>query len=204
MAFLDNLAWRHAVKLFDETREVKEEDLQKILEAVHFAPSSLGQQPYHITIVKDKTVKEKLYNASMGHQKQIITAPVVLVFSARTDLLGRREGYYEMMKEVSPDYAKRMKTYILLNWFQQLFSFKIKSWSWANTGIALGFALAAAAELQVDSCPMEGFFKGKTRRILNLPHYCKPVFLMPLGYRAPDTHVYPKVRFPKADLFDYK
>ena len=63
----------------------------------------------------------------MGYQKQIITAPVILVSSARTDLLSRRGGYYEMMKEVSSDYAKRIKLYLLLNWFRQLFPFKIKS-----------------------------------------------------------------------------
>ncbi|MCX6307958.1 MAG: nitroreductase family protein, partial [Bacteroidia bacterium] len=50
--------------------------------------------------------------------------------------------------------------------------------------IGLGFALAQAAELKVDSTPMEGFDNAKLDELLDLESKgLKSVVLMPLGYR---------------------
>lgn len=201
MAFLDNLDWRYATKKFDETRPIPSEDLEKILEAIRLSPSSYGQQPYHITVVTDKKIKEKLTKAALN-QQQVLTASHVLVFSARTDLLRRKETFIGMMQDINPEYAKLLGKLLLVNWFQKAFS--KKAWAEKQTGIALGFALAAAAELKIDSCPMEGFSGFLVKHILQLPHYMKPTVLMPIGYRATDQKIYPKVRFSKEDLFDYK
>ena len=47
-----------------------------------------------------------------------------------------------------------------------------------------GFALAAAAELEVDSTPMEGFAPEKIDEILELREKgLRSVLLLPLGYR---------------------
>lgn len=46
---------------------------------------------------------------------------------------------------------------------------EILSWTARQTYIAHGFALAACTELQIDSCPMEGFDANAIERILELP-----------------------------------
>ena len=52
--------------------------------------------------------------------------------------------------------------------------------------IALGVALVAAAEQQVDSTPMEGFDPAKVDEILGLKERgLRSVVLLPLGYRDP-------------------
>ena len=52
--------------------------------------------------------------------------------------------------------------------------------------IALGVALVAAAEQEVDSTPMEGFDPAKVDEILGLPERgLRSVVLLPLGYRDP-------------------
>lgn len=54
--------------------------------------------------------------------------------------------------------------------------------------IALGFALTAAAELQVDSTPIEGFDPEKVDEILGLREKgLRSVTLLPLGYRQEDA-----------------
>ena len=52
--------------------------------------------------------------------------------------------------------------------------------------IALGIAMVAAAEQEVDSTPMEGFDPSKVDEILGLRERgLRSVVLMPLGYRDP-------------------
>ena len=60
----------------------------------------------------------------------------------------------------------------------------ILAWSAKQTYIAHGFALAACAELEIDSCAMEGFDPNALDAILGLPATQKSVVMLPIGYRA--------------------
>ena len=80
---------------------------------------------------------------------------------------------------------------------------EIKAWGDAQTYIALGFAMAACAELGIDSCPMEGFVPEEIDKILGLPPHLKSAVLLPIGYRKADPER-PNVRFPEEDLFSFK
>ena len=70
--------------------------------------------------------------------------------------------------------------------------------------IALGFALAAAAELGVDSTPMEGFDPDQVDEILGLKEKgLRAKVILPLGYRQEDADwllPMPKMRKSKAAL----
>jgi nitroreductase len=77
------------------------------------------------------------------------------------------------------------------------------SWSTKQAYIAHGFALAACAEMQIDSCGMEGFDPVAVGTILGLPPTQRAVVMLPIGYRAADETIRPKVRFPAEKLFTY-
>jgi nitroreductase/dihydropteridine reductase len=85
---------------------------------------------------------------------------------------------------------------------------QIQAWAGRQAYIALGFGLAAAAELQIDACPMEGFNPSEFHALLGLPEFIQPVAIMALGYRDPEDENQPtsrpKVRFPKDDLFTFR
>jgi nitroreductase/dihydropteridine reductase len=57
-----------------------------------------------------------------------------------------------------------------------------------------------AAELKIDSCPMEGFLPKEVDKLLKLPKYLKSIVMLPVGYRAQGP-TRPKFRYPKSDLF---
>jgi nitroreductase/dihydropteridine reductase len=78
---------------------------------------------------------------------------------------------------------------------------KAVAWAAKQTYIALGFALAACAELGIDSCPMEGFNPAEVDKILNLPENLKTQAFLAVGYRA-EGPAQPKVRFPESDIFE--
>ncbi len=58
------------------------------------------------------------------------------------------------------------------------------TWAAKQTYIAHGFGLAACAELQIDSCAMEGFDPAAVGEIIGLPADQRALVLLPIGYRA--------------------
>src|SRR5690606_28853793 len=77
-------------------------------------------------------------------------------------------------------------------------------WAAKQTYIALGNLLSAAADLKIDSCPMEGFDADKFAEILNLKQLnLTPSVIAPIGYRSTEdtTQHFDKVRKPEEELF---
>lgn len=199
MSFLDNLSWRFATKEFSD-KPVSEADLNKILEAIHMTPTSRGLQPFHVYVISDRALKESLEPLS-HNQKQITSCQYLLVFCHRTDMLDRATDYINLSSEHSEaEKAERIEK-VHQSLAKKTPDEQAKS-AELQTYIALGFALAAAAELKVDSCPMGGFLRNEYDKVLQLPDHIKSSVLLPLGYRKADPEK-SKVRFPNSDLFSF-
>jgi len=84
-AFVRALSWRYATKKFDPTKELAAEDIETILGATNLSASSYGLQPYQFLLIQDKSLQEKLIDASYG-QNQVHDASAVLVFVVRTNI----------------------------------------------------------------------------------------------------------------------
>lgn len=200
MGFLDHLDWRYATKKFD-SRTLPPEVLDRILGAIHMTPSAYGIQPYRVVIVTDTELKQAL-RPNVNNQQQVTSCSHLLVFCADTNTDRRVESYLAQAKVVGrrditddPDYDYRFKA--------KAFAKKMDSeWAAKQAYIALGFALAACAELQVDSCPMEAFDPQGVATTLGLPDDLKPKVLLAVGYRDPTDTKKTKIRLPKPDLFD--
>jgi len=202
MSFLQNLEWRRAVKKFDG-KKISDAELSKITEAIRLAPSSVGLQPYHVTIVTNPEIRAKLKEKAYG-QSQIDTASHLFVFSARTDLAKRAEDYFALATGGKPDAKETMKAfYGLVSGTAKNHEGDAFAWAARQAYIALGFGLAACAEMKLESCPMEGFDPAGFKSVLNLPENLQPVALLAVGHQAPDAPALPaKVRFPAEDIFD--
>jgi nitroreductase/dihydropteridine reductase len=77
-------------------------------------------------------------------------------------------------------------------------------WAEKQAYIALGVLIAAAAEQDIDSCPMEGFDAAGFDEILGLKEKGLTAAVVAcIGYRAEDDALSkaPKVRRPASDLF---
>ena len=199
--FLDHLDWRFAAKDFDTSQPVPEEKLEKILESIHYSPSSYGLQPYHVYVVKDQETKEKLHK-SAWNQPQVLNGSHILVFCARTDVQSRVDIFTEVATGGNPEIKEKMSGYLdILNDFAtNTTGDKALNWAARQTYIALGFAMAAAAELEVDSCPMEGFVPEEFDKALSLPEHMHSVVVLALGKRTSDPKR-SKFRYGKEDLF---
>ena len=205
---LETRKWRYATKKFDATKKVSNEDLETLVEAMRLSASSYGLQPYHIYIISDQEIREKLKPASWG-QSQITDASHIIVFANSTDFDGNLVDDYldnvsktrNIPQEGLKGYGDFMKSKLL-----DLPS-EIKGiWTARQVYIALGNAMQAAAELKIDTTPMEGFEPEKYNEILGLNEKQQnAVVVLAIGYRSEEdeTQHYAKVRKSAEELFTH-
>ena len=185
MSFLQNLSWRYATKKYDISKKLKQAEFDQILEAIRMAPSSNGFQPYDVIVVNNVGLREKL-KAAAYNQAQVTEASHFLVFAAWDNITEHNLGkVFDVLAEVrgqSEELTARRKSSIA--------GFAAKSaeanfqFAAQQAFIGLGFALAAAAELKIDSSPMGGFDPAKFDEILGLKaRGLRSVVIMGLGHR---------------------
>lgn len=205
MSFLQNLNWRYATKKYDASKKLKQAELDQILEAIRMAPSSNGFQPYDVIVVNNAELREKL-KAAAYNQAQVTEASHFLVFAAWDNITEKNLGkVFDVMAEVRGNneaLVERRKSSIAG------FAAKTAETNFHHAAqqafIGLGFALAAAAELKIDSSPMGGFDPAKFDEILGLKaRGLRSVVVMGLGHRdaGGDWLVnLKKVRRPKSEM----
>lgn len=204
MSFTENLTWRYATKSFDPNKKVSEADFNTIIEAIRMAPSSRGLQPYHLVVVESPEIKIKL--SEFGNPSQVTTCDKLLVFCARTDLQTRLDSYIKDLAESQHKQVEELSDFAtaIRNGFEGKDAVANAASSSNQAYLALGFALAACAELQIDSCPMGGFKSDKYSEILGLPETVKPVVIMAVGYRDEEDKPRPKTRVSREELVTIK
>lgn len=201
-SFLANLDWRFATKQFDTEKKVSETDMATIRHAIRMAPASSGLQAYAIYEIVDPAMRSKLREASYG-QSQVTDASHFFVFCGRSDLTERIEVMMNSM--TNHDAAARAELSALEGMIKGTIAQyptpeQALAWSARQAYIALGFGLAACAEMGIDSCPMEGFNPAAAAEILGLPAHIRPMAYLAVGYRAAEP-AHPKFRVPESELF---
>lgn len=192
MSFLSNLEWRRAEKSFALSGPENNDNVKTVMNAMIQAPSSFGIQPYHIVAVSNSDMKSKLLEASYG-QKQVSECHTLFILCARTDVPARVEQYLKDA-QIPESYHDFMRN-----------SLKDKdvNWSSRQAYIALGFGLAACAELKLASCPMEGFDSTKVKEILELSEILQPCVYLAVGKKSETDTIFPRFRFNEKDMVTF-
>ena len=186
MALLENLNWRHAVKAYDPTKKVSGQDLDKILEAARLAPTSSGLQPFRVIVVENQDLKEQMVKGALNPEVMRDSSHV-LVFAAWDSYSAEKiDKVYDYHTEVRDLPQGRFNSYT--DQLKQIYGAQTADENFAHTArqtyIALGLAMAQAAELKIDSTPAEGFSTEVVDEILGLRELgLRSVTLLYLGYR---------------------
>lgn len=206
MSLIEDLHWRHAVKAYNPTKKVSEENIDKIVEAARLAPTSSGLQPFKVIVVRDQEIKEKLAQGALNPDCMRDCSHVVIfaawdrytaeridkVYDFTTDERGLPKGRFN-------SYTNKIKDIYLKQPAELNFAHTAR-----QTYIALGLALAQAAELRIDTTPAEGFSNEVVDKVLELDKYgLKSVSLMYVGYADPEKDwlsTMKKVRVPKEEF----
>ena len=181
----DLLNWRYATKKMDPSKVVPQDKVEAIIEAIRMSPTSSGTQPFELLVVTNPDIRSKIAEAA-GRQAQITDGSHLLVFAVWDNYTAER-----IDNVIDLNVAARGDLPMLHAYYDNLKSNYLPreaEVNYAHTArqayIALGIALVAAAEQEVDSTPMEGFDPDAVDKILGLKaRGLRSVVLLPLGYR---------------------
>lgn len=206
MSLIEDLKWRHACKRMNGTK-VPQEKIDRILEAINLAPTSLGLQAFKVLVIENQQLKEQIL-AEACPQQPVKECSHLLVFTTYTQVTEKTlDDFFALIekvrnpgKEWCDHYREKIEGFMAKNYSNT------ESWLASQVYIALGVACTAAANERVDSVPIEGFSKEALNKVLNLHEKgLASVVLLPLGYKdeANDwLNNVPKVRKDNKDLFE--
>ena len=97
------LHWRYATKRMNG-QSVPSEKIAKILEAIQLAPTSMGMQPFHVFVISNQELREKIFEGACK-QPQVKEGSHVIVFCCM-------EKCYRATREWLPQqYCKHQKCF---------------------------------------------------------------------------------------------
>ena len=173
MEFFELINTRQSCRAYDESREVEQEKLEKILEAAQLSPSACNGQPYHFTVCRGAKAKEVAKaTQGMGMNKFASQAPVLIVVSEENYVKSAALG----AKVKNNDYRSM------------------------DIGIAVAHLTCAATELGLSTCILGWLDDDKLRTACNLKHPARLVIT--LGYAA-DEKIRTKKRKDLSELVTY-
>lgn len=189
MSLIEDLHWRHAVKAYDPTKKLSQEDLMKIVEAARLAPTSSGLQQFRLIVVGDQDLKEKMVAGALNPDCMRECSHVI-VFAAWDEYTPERiDAIYDLTTDERGLARGRFKRYtdMLKEKFGEMDKEEQYQHAANQAYIALGMALAQAAELRIDSTPIGGFDPKLVDELLDLPSKgLRSVCLLYLGYADPE------------------
>ena len=187
--FMKAMDFRHACKIFDDSKKISEEDINFILEAGRKSPSSFGMEPWKFLVITNEELKNRL-KPVCWNQPQITTCShLVIILASIEDVkpssgVPQRKFARREMPQEKKDFYIKLYTDHLNSTKTLLNDENIYYWTARQSYIALGNMMTAAAIKGIDSCPIEGFEKEKVEEILNLDkNKYQLSVIVPFGYR---------------------
>ena len=162
--FMEAMDFRHACKVFDETKKITDEDMNYILEVGRKSPSSFGMEGWKFLVITNEELKAKI-RPVCWNQVQVTSCSHLVIILAAIDAVKPSSG------EVERKFKRREMPQDKLDFYLGLYADHLKqtlssddniySWTAKQSYIALGNMMTAAAIKGIDSCPIEGFEKDK-------------------------------------------
>jgi nitroreductase len=174
---IDSLNWRYAVKAFDVSKKLTENQLNFVKESMRLAPSSYGIQAWKFIEIKTPELRQKIKEIGWN-QSQFTDASSLFAFCTYVEPVAKAEelvnDYVDEITEQRGVTAESLEGYkgMMINAMKNGNTSGDPSFSpyWLQNQlyIALGQAMTACALAGIDTCPMEGFDVAKANEILGL------------------------------------
>ncbi len=205
MELLKKLKWRYATKAMTGEK-VAQDKIDSILEAISFAPTSSGLQPFELFVITNPDIKSKIRPIAWN-QSVITDCSHLLVFAAWDNYTEERiNTMFDLTNSIRgfknegwENYRQKLLAHYPQKDAEENFNHAAK-----QAYIALSFGIIAAAMQEIDCTPIEGFEAEELDKILGLKEKgLRSCVMLPIGYRnvASDWLVnLKKVRKPKENL----
>ncbi len=203
--FTKAMDFRHACKIFDESKAISDEQMHYILEAGQKSPSSFGMEGWKFLVITNEALKAKLRPVCWD-QVQVTSCSHLVIVLAAIENVKVESGEVEKRFRRSGMPQESLDIYmgIYPEHLKDILSSdeNIYHWTSKQSYIALGNMMTAAAYIGIDSCPIEGFEKEKVEEILELDTTKWQLsVVVPFGYRLNEQ---PKqLRLPLDDVVEF-
>ena len=179
--------FRHACKVFDESKKISDADMRFILEMGRKSPSSFGMEAWKFVVITNEELKAKL-RPLCWDQVQVTSCSHLVVILAGIESVKVESG------EVKKRFARRQMPQEMLDTYMGIYADHLKetlssdaniyAWTAKQAYIAAANMMTGAATLGIDSCPIEGFSKDDVEAALELDTTKFQVaMVLPFGYR---------------------
>jgi len=213
--FLKAMKERYACKEFDIEKKINKEDFDFILEAGRLSPSSFGFEPWQFLVITNPEKKLEVTEHSWGGRDRAVGAShFMVVITRKNDMKNDSEYLNTFMKDVQklPEEVVELKTKHFGDFQREDFKLfesdrALADWASKQSYIALGNMLTAAAYIGINSCPIEGFNKEKTNKVLaekfgvDIEKF-DIAYMAAFGYEKRPQE-FPKTRRPIEDVVKY-
>lgn len=192
---------RRAVKHYDASHQMPEEEVSRLMSLAMLAPTAFNIQNWRFVVVRDPALRAQI-RAAAWDQAQVTDASLLVVLCADTKswekspsrywasapkpvqdyLLPALDRYYRGREQVQRDEAMR------------------------SCGMAAQTLMLSAKEMGYDSCPMDGFDFDAVGRLIQLPSdHVVAMFVVigkglkeawPRGGQLPMNEIVVRDRFP--------
>jgi len=175
MMFQDLISRRQSVRKYKNI-PVDREKIDKLVEAVHIAPSACNSQPWKLIIVDDPKLKDEVakatFSKTVSFNKFAMQAPVIAVLVIeKAKLIAQIGG--SLKNQEYPQY---------------------------DIGIAAEHFCLQATELGLGTCMLGWFNEKKIQQLLNIPRKRKIGLVITLGYAPDDYKQRKKIRKPLEEI----
>ncbi len=161
---IEDLLWRYTSKKYDPNRKVSEEDLIILFEAMRLSASSINSQPWKFVVIESEGARERMNRTFSSkfqfNQHHVFDCSQIILFA--NNPFYTRKDYAEVVdkgiedKRTPPEKRESAFASFVFAELNTDESGCTRSWTKAQTYIALGNTLHTLARLKIDSTPIEG------------------------------------------------
>lgn len=176
MDVFDAIAQRRAVKHYDPSHRMTEEEIQTLMEHVILAPTSFNIQNWRFVVVTDPEIRQELRTAAWD-QAQVTDASIAIVLCG--DLKSWQKDTARYWRNAPEEVQNQLVP--MIGQFYEGKEGLQRDEAMRSCGIAGQTIMLAAKAMGYDSCPMIGFDQERFTEILRLPEDCVIGFMVVVG-----------------------
>ena len=179
MDTFDAIKTRRAIKKFDSSYKMTDEQVQSLMKLTLLSPTSYNQQNWRFVTITDQKIKEKIHVAARNQAQPLDGSLVILLCGNmnawkdnpmrywKNHPLEKQEHVRDAMHKKYSDSPQNRRDEAM-----------------RSCGFAAQTIMLAAKQMGLDSCPMVGFEYDEMAKIINLPDDHIIVMMIVVGKAA--------------------
>ncbi len=182
MNTIDAICARRAVKSYDPTHHMSEEEVTELLSLTLLSPTAFNIQHWRFVVVDEPVLRQQIRQVAWN-QAQVTDASLLVILCA--DLKAWEKSPDRYWRNASAEVQAFM-----LPTIDQYYRGKEqiqRDEAMRSCGIAAQTLMLAAKSLGYDSCPMDGFDSAAVARLICLPEDYVIAMFVAIGKRTQDA-----------------